>query len=70
MVSGLSRMPFQSFCIWRRPMPIPESFACAVTGADKRKAVRTIPQAFVIFDGVALEGAALDELNMDASRKL
>ena len=51
-------------------MPIPESFACAVRGADKRKAVRTIPQAIIVFDGVALDGAALDGLNMDASRRM
>ena len=48
---------------------MPESFACAVTGTDKRKAIKTIPQAFNVFDGVALEGAVLDELNMDASRR-
>ncbi len=48
---------------------MPESLACAVTGADKRRAVRTIPQAFIVFDGVALDGIALDGLNMDASRR-
>ena len=50
-------------------MPIPESFACAVTGADKRKAVRTIPPALIDFDGIALDGIVLDGLNMDASRR-
>ena len=51
-------------------MPIPESFACAVTGADKRKAVRNIPQAFIVFDWVALDGTVLHGLNMDASHRL
>ena len=46
---------------------MPESFACAVTGAAKRKAVRTIPQAFIVFNGVALDGTVLDGLNMHAS---
>ena len=40
-----------------------------MTGADNRKAVRTIPQVFIAFDGAALDGTALDELNMDASRR-
>ena len=44
---------------------MPESLACAVTGADKRTAVRTIPQSFIVFDGAALDG-----LNMDATRRL
>ena len=51
-------------------MPIPESFACAGKGAENRKAVKTIPQAFIVFDGVALAGIDLYGLNMDASRRL
>ena len=31
------------FCIWRRQIPMPESFACAVTGAAKRKAIMNSP---------------------------
>ena len=49
---------------------MPESFACAVTGAEKRKAVRTIPKALIVTDGVALDGAALEGINIDASRRL
>ena len=44
---------------------MPESFACAVAGTAKRKAVMSIPQALIDFDGIVLGG-----LNMDASRRL
>ena len=49
---------------------MPESFACAVTGAATITAVMSSPQAVIDFDGVALDGTVLDGLNMDASRRL
>jgi hypothetical protein len=60
VIRGFSRMPFQSFCIWRRPMPMPESFALAVAGAAKRTAITSNPQALIV----------LPWLDMGASRRL
>ena len=49
---------------------MPESFACAVAGATISKTVMISPQAFIDFDGNALDGIEFDGLSMDASRRL